>query len=93
MEKEKLYHQIYEKLQESRRKKFLKLMSKLDAGQYDSWQPVLDRMYQLYSTERDRYLNEMAYLHGPRPHYISPLDRGTYNYGYADIGQLMGEPR
>jgi hypothetical protein len=78
------------RLDEARRKKLFKLLETVESGQFDSWSPILSKLYSLYTTERDRYQSQLEYLHGPRPHYVGPNTRSTYNYGYMNPWEMSG---
>jgi len=71
-----------------RRKLILELVHKIVSGEIDSYEVPLDELFQLYTSERDRYQ-----LGGPRRTYISPSDRSSYNYGYMTISDMQaGDP-
>jgi hypothetical protein len=59
----------------SRKQKLLALIERIEKGEFDSSPVILDKLF-----------NQNA----PRMQYVSPLDRGTQNYGYTDIGEMSG---
>lgn len=83
MDYDKLLIQLVKRQQNSkRRKKLLGLIRQILSGKIDSEQVSLDKLFDLHTSRRDQYLS------GPRREYISPADRNSYNYGYAEVGQL-----
>ena len=77
-------------LESQRRKRrmlLLKLINDILSGNFNAEQPSKDDLYSLHTSVRDQY------LHGPRPHYISPEDRSTYNSGYMQMDEMTaGDP-
>ncbi len=72
-----------------RRKKLLALIHQVLSGQIDSTQEPIDKLFQMDKSFRDMIqAGPDALQNGPRPHYISPEERSSYNSGYMLIGEM-----
>jgi hypothetical protein len=65
-----------------RRRKLLALIHQILSGEIDSTQGPIDKLFQMDTSFRDMLQN------GPRPHYISPEERSSYNSGYMKIDEM-----
>ena len=70
------------KRKKERRKKLLALIHQILSGQFDSKQEPADDLFQMDTSSRDMIQS------GPRPHYVSPRDRSSYNSGYMTISEI-----
>jgi hypothetical protein len=72
-----------------RRRLLLALIHQILSGDVDSTQEPIDRLYQMDTSFRDMIqAGPDSLLNGPRPHYISPEERSSYNSGYMWIGEM-----
>jgi hypothetical protein len=71
----------------ARRRKLLEILNKIVSGAINHEEYDIDKLYSLYESVRNQRHG------GPRKEYVSPAERGTYNYGYMTISEMeAGNP-
>lgn len=71
------------KRRQNRRKALLQLIDSVLSGKFDSGEEPINNLF-----EKDTPAREMSPQAAPRPHYVSPRDRSTYNSGYMQVDEM-----
>ena len=76
-------NQEQRKRRQKRRKALLLLIDSVLSGKINSEQEPINNLF-----EKDTPAREMSPQAAPRPHYVSPKDRSTYNSGYMQVDEM-----